>query len=45
MPVIDSAIYVLRIALLVAGAIFLAIAVLDWAVRTRKINPDRKSVV
>jgi YggT family protein len=38
-PIIDSAIYVLRIALLVAGGIFLAIAVLDWAVRTRKINP------
>ena len=38
-PLIDSAIYVLRIALLVAGGIFLVIAVLDWAVRTRKINP------
>jgi YggT family protein len=38
-PFIDSAIYVLRIALLVVGAIFLAIAVLDWAVRTRKLNP------
>jgi YggT family protein len=38
-PLIDSAIYVLRIALLVVGAIFLVIAVLDWAVRTRKLNP------
>jgi len=36
---IDSAIYVLRIALLVAGGIFLLIAVLDWAVRTRRVNP------
>ena len=35
----DSAIYVLRIALLVAGGIFLVIAVLDWAVRTRRVNP------
>ena len=39
LPMFDSAIYVLRIALLVAGGIFLVIAVLDWAVRTRKINP------
>lgn len=39
MPMIDSAIYVLRIALLVIGAVFVVIAVLDWAVRTRKINP------
>jgi len=39
MPMIDSAIYVLRIALLAAGAIFLVIAILDWAVRTRRINP------
>ena len=39
MPMIDSAIYVLRIALLVVGAVFVVIAVLDWAVRTRKINP------
>ena len=39
MPIIDSAIYVLRIALLVAGALFLVIAILDWAVRTRRINP------
>jgi YggT family protein len=39
MPMFDSAIYVLRIALLVAGGIFLVIAVLDWSVRTRKINP------
>jgi len=39
MPMIDSAIYVLRIALLVAGGIFLLIAVLDWAVRTRRVNP------
>ncbi len=39
MPMIDSAIYVLRIALLVAGAIFLVFAVLDWSVRTRRINP------
>jgi YggT family protein len=39
MPMIDYAIYVLRIALLVVGAVFLLIAVLDWAVRTRKINP------
>lgn len=39
MPIIDSAIYVLRIALLAAGAVFLVIAVLDWAVRTRRINP------
>jgi YggT family protein len=39
MPIIDSAIYVLRIALLVVGAVFLLIALLDWAVRTRKINP------
>ena len=36
---IDSAIYVLRIALLVAGGFFLVIAVIDWAVRTRRINP------
>jgi YggT family protein len=39
MPIIDSAISVLRIALLVIGAVFVVIAVLDWAVRTRKINP------
>ena len=39
MPLIDSAIYVLRIALLVAIAIALLIAVLDWAVRTRRLNP------
>jgi YggT family protein len=39
MPIIDYAIYVLRIALLAAGAVFLVIAVLDWAVRTRRINP------
>lgn len=39
MPVIDSAIYVLRIALLAVGAVFLLIAVVDWAVRTRQINP------
>jgi YggT family protein len=39
MPLIDSAIYVLRIALLVVGAVFLLIAVIDWAVRTRQINP------
>ena len=36
---IDSAIYVLRIALLVVGAVFLLVAVIDWAVRTRQINP------
>ena len=35
----DSAIYVLRIALLVAGGICLVVAVLDWAVRTRRVNP------
>jgi YggT family protein len=39
MPMIDSAIYVLRIALLVVGGVFLLVAVLDWAVRTRQINP------
>lgn len=39
MPFLDLAIYVLRIALLVAGGIFLIIAVLDWSVRTRRINP------
>jgi YggT family protein len=39
MPMIDSAIYVLRIALLVVGAVFLLVAVIDWAVRTRQINP------
>lgn len=39
MPIIDYAIYVLRIALLAAGAVFLVIAILDWAVRTRRINP------
>ena len=39
MPFIDLTIYVLRIALLVAGGIFLIIAVLDWSVRTRRINP------
>jgi YggT family protein len=39
MPMIDSAIYVLRIALLIVGGLFLVIAVLDWAVRTRQINP------
>jgi YggT family protein len=39
MPFFDLAIYVLRIALLVAGGIFLIIAILDWAVRTRRINP------
>ncbi len=39
MPMIESAIYVLRIALLVAGGIFLVVAVIDWAVRTRRINP------
>lgn len=39
MPLIDSAIYVLRIALLVAIAIALLVAVLDWAVRTRRVNP------
>ena len=39
LPLFDSAIYVLRIALLVVGAIFLVIALLDWAVRTRQINP------
>lgn len=39
MPFIDLAIYWLRIALLVVGAVFLVIAVLDWSVRTRRINP------
>ncbi|MEO6208971.1 MAG: YggT family protein [Gemmatimonadaceae bacterium] len=39
MQLIDVAIYYLRIALLVAIAVFLLIAVLDWAVRTRRINP------
>lgn len=39
MPIFDSAIYVLRIALLVAGGICLVVAVLDWAVRTRRVNP------
>ncbi|MEP7087225.1 MAG: YggT family protein [Gemmatimonadota bacterium] len=39
MPFFDLAIYVLRIALLVAGGIFLIVAVLDWLVRTRRINP------
>jgi YggT family protein len=39
MPMIDSAIYVLRIALLGVGGVFLLIAVLDWAVRTRQISP------
>jgi YggT family protein len=39
MPLFDSAIYVLRIALLVAGGICLVVAVLDWAVRTRRVNP------
>jgi YggT family protein len=39
MPLIDSAIYVLRIALLVVGGALLCVAVLDWAVRTRHINP------
>jgi len=39
MPYFDLAIYVLRIALLVAGGIFLIIAVLDWSVRTRRLNP------
>jgi YggT family protein len=39
MPLIDSAIYVLRIALLVVGGVVLVIAVVDWAVRTRQINP------
>jgi YggT family protein len=39
LPLFDSAIYVLRIALLVVGAVFLVIALLDWAVRTRQINP------
>lgn len=39
MPFIDLAIYWLRIALLVAGAVFLVIAILDWAVRTRRLNP------
>jgi YggT family protein len=39
LPLFDSAIYVLRIALLVVGGIFLVIALLDWAVRTRRINP------
>jgi YggT family protein len=39
MPIIDYAIYVLRIALLAAGAVFLVIAILDWAVRARRINP------
>ena len=39
MPIIASAISVLRIALLVAGGFFLLIAVLDWAVRTRRVNP------
>jgi YggT family protein len=39
MPLIDSAINVLRIALLVVGGVVLVIAVVDWAVRTRQINP------
>lgn len=39
MPMIDSAIYVLRIALLAVGGVALVIAVIDWAVRTRQINP------
>jgi YggT family protein len=39
MPYFDLAIYVLRIALLVAGGVFLIIAVLDWSVRTRRLNP------
>jgi YggT family protein len=38
-PVIDSAIYVLRIALLAVGGVLLCVAMLDWAVRTRKVNP------
>lgn len=39
MPFIDLAIYGLRIALLVLGAVFLVIAILDWSVRTRRLNP------
>ncbi|MEO7040247.1 MAG: YggT family protein [Gemmatimonadaceae bacterium] len=39
MPLIAVVIYYLRIALLVAIAVFLLIAALDWAVRTRRINP------
>jgi len=39
MPFIDLAIYWLRIALLVLGAVFLVIAILDWSVRTRRLNP------
>jgi len=39
MPLIDSAIYVLRIALLAVGGVVLVIALVDWAVRTRQINP------
>lgn len=39
LTVFDSAIYALRIVLLIVGAVFLAIAIVDWAVRTRRINP------
>ncbi len=38
-PFVDTAIYWVRIALLIAGGVFLIVAVLDWSVRTRRINP------
>ena len=36
---VDSAIHVLRIALLVVGGVVLVVASVDWAVRTRRISP------
>jgi YggT family protein len=39
LAVVDSAIHVLRIALAGVGGAVLVVAAVDWAVRTRRINP------
>ena len=39
LALVDAAIHVLRIALLVVGGVVLVVAAVDWAVRTRRINP------
>lgn len=36
---VDSAIHVLRIALLIVAGVVLVLAAVDWAVRTRRISP------
>jgi YggT family protein len=39
LAVVDGAVHVLRIALAVVGGGLLVVATVDWAVRTRRINP------